>query len=102
MELTMRTDQYSIRQYTKKRKWTCIGHIVRKPTANVMRPARTKDKENQTYTKLLENKKYGTTWKEQSIGLVLSASLSEEDLVSKVIPEETAQRRHHKVESIAS
>ena len=72
-EIWRRTDQHSIRREIARRKWTWIGHTLRKQTNNVTRQALDWNPQGKRKTGRLkttwrrstaeEVKKHGTTWK---------------------------------------
>ena len=70
-EIWRRTDQHSIRSDIARRKWTWIGHTLRKQTDNVTRQAldwnpqgKKTGRPKTTQSIAEEVKKDGTTWKE--------------------------------------
>ena len=75
-EIWRRTDQHSTRNDIARKKWTWTGHTPRKQTNNVTRQAlhwnpqekRKTGRRKTTWRSMDEEvKKYGTTWKEDSV-----------------------------------
>lgn len=67
-----RPDQHNVRKGVEKRKWTRVGHTLRKPTTNVMRLALEWNPQGERKPGRPKNRrlvaeemtKHGTTWTE--------------------------------------